>query len=79
MATHTMTLQATRDFPLEANSRMNVAVGIEFPAAVGRRFGTIVDSVGATPAELVVERAMFNDARGVNWAAGSNALGTRLR
>ena len=71
--------QATRDFPLEANSRMNVAVGIEFPAAVGKRFGTIVDSVGATPAELVVERAMFNDARGVNWAAGSNALGTRLR
>ena len=61
------------------NSRSNVAVGVEFPAAVGRRFGAIVDSVGDDPAELVVERAMFNDARGVIWAAGSNALGTRLR
>ena len=50
-----------------------------FPDAVGKRFGAIVDSIGATPAELVVERAMYNDAGGVTWAAGSNVVGTRLR
>jgi hypothetical protein len=71
--------QATRDFPLAANSRMNVAVGVEFAGATGKRFGTIVESLGTTPAELIVERAMFNDARGVKWAAGTSALATRLR
>jgi hypothetical protein len=30
------------------------------------------------PAQLVVERAMYSDAGAVRWAAGSNALATRL-
>ncbi|MBL8140554.1 MAG: CSLREA domain-containing protein [Acidobacteria bacterium] len=71
--------QQSRDFALPASSRTNVAVSVEFPSAAGKRFGAIVDSIGATPANLVVERAMFNDAGGVTWAAGSNAFGTRLR
>jgi hypothetical protein len=45
---------------------------------VGKRFGVTVESLGATPAQLVVERAMYSDAGGVTWAAGSNALATRL-
>lgn len=64
---------------LMANSRTNVAVAVDFPAAAGRRFGVIVESIGATPAQVVVERAMYSDALGVNWAAGTNALATRLQ
>jgi hypothetical protein len=44
-----------------------------------QRFSAIVESVGATPAQIVVERAMYWDALGVHWAAGTNALGTRLQ
>lgn len=68
----------SRDYTLAARSRFNVAVGVEFPTARGRRFGAIVESVGATPAELVVERAMYWDEGSVPWAAGTNAVATRI-
>ncbi len=71
--------QTTRDFALPANSRTNVAATVDFPGSAGRRFGTVVESLGPTPAQIVVERAMYNDAGGVTWAAGTSALGTRLR
>jgi uncharacterized membrane protein len=64
--------------PLSANSRINVDVAFEFPQASGKRFGVIVESLGQTPAQIVVERAMYADAGGVRWAAGTNALATRL-
>jgi hypothetical protein len=53
-------------------------VGSDFPSAQGRRFGVIVESTGTTPAQIVVERAMYSDAGGVTWAAGTNSLATRI-
>lgn len=72
---------AQQTFALGANSRFNVAVGAMFAEAAGRRFGTLVESLavdGSAPAELVVERAMYSDALGVKWAAGTNARATKL-
>ncbi|AMY08450.1 hypothetical protein LuPra_01650 [Luteitalea pratensis] len=65
--------------PIKANSRTNVAVGVDVPAAANRRFGAVVESLGSNPVQIVVERAMYNNAGGVTWAAGSNNLGIRLR
>jgi hypothetical protein len=70
---------AEKTFNLPANSRTNVDTGTEFPAAVGKRYGAVVESLGSTPAALVVERAMYSDAGGVVWAAGTNALATKLQ
>jgi hypothetical protein len=53
-------------------------VATEFPAAVGRRFGALIESFGASPVPLVVERAMYTSAGGVLWSGGTNALATRL-
>jgi hypothetical protein len=49
--------------------------------AGGRRFGAVFESlpVGGVTASVVVERATYWDANGVWWAAGTNAVGTRLR
>ena len=69
---------AERTFAVAGNSRFNVDPRSEFGAAADRRFGALVESVGATPAQLVVERAMYWDAAGQRWAAGTAALGTRL-
>ena len=69
----------SRSFPLAPSSRFNVDVRSEFPVAVGRRFGVLVESVGASPAQIVVERSMYSNADGVVWAAGTNALATRLQ
>jgi hypothetical protein len=37
-----------------------------------------VESTGGTPVQLVVERAMYSDAAGQRWAAGTSALATPL-
>jgi hypothetical protein len=71
--------QVTRDFPLAATSRATVAVASDFPEATDKRFGALVESVGATPAQIVVERAMYGNAGTTTWAAGTSALGARLR
>jgi len=68
-----------KTFPLNRSSRFNVDVAAEFPAAAGKRFGALVESLGTTPAQLVVERAVYSNAGGVVWAAGSNSLATRLQ
>jgi len=69
---------AARTFALTASSRFSVNVAADFPSAVGRRFGAVIESTGATPARIVVERAMYSNAGGIVWAAGTNALATRL-
>jgi Tol biopolymer transport system component len=69
---------AERLFALPPRSRTNVNVSVEFPAAAGRRFGAIVESLGTSPAQIVVERAMYTSPGGVTWAAGTNALATPL-
>jgi hypothetical protein len=68
----------TKTFTVPGNSRFNVPVASEFPLTLGTRFSAIVESVGTTPAEIVVERAMYWNANGIIWAAGSNLLATRL-
>jgi hypothetical protein len=67
-----------RTVTVAARSRSSVDVGATFPEAAGRRFGAVVESVGATPVQLVVERAMDWDADGVFWSAGTDALATPL-
>ena len=71
------TLQSTVN--LLANSRTNVNIGDTFPGSVGRRFGTIIDSLGTTPAQIVVERSMYSNAGGVVWSAGTAEVATRLQ
>jgi hypothetical protein len=47
----------------------------------GRRFGAIVESLlsGGQTANIVVERAMYWNPKGIHWAAGTDALASRLR
>ena len=59
-------------------SRTNVDVSAQFPAAAGTPLRRVVESLGATPAQIVVERAMYTSPGGVTWAAGTNALATPL-
>jgi uncharacterized repeat protein (TIGR01451 family) len=67
-----------KDVPLLPRSRRNVAVSSEFPQAANRRFGSTVESLGTTPAEIVVERAMYTSPGGAVWTAGTNALAAKV-
>ncbi len=65
-----------KTYQLPPSSRTNVAVGPDFGAAVtGRRFGAVIESRSTTPAQIVVERAMYSG----GFAAGTNALATKLQ
>jgi hypothetical protein len=67
----------TKTFPLHANSRVNVQVSAEFPEVVNAGgFGSIIQSDGP---QIVVERAIYGNANGQVWAAGSDALRTKLQ
>ena len=70
--------RATRVVDVAGRSRFNVDVRAMFPEAAHRRFGTIVESIGSQPVDLVVEWAQYWDANGQHWAAGTNALATRI-
>ena len=44
-----------------------------------RWFGALVQSLGGSPAPLVVERSVYTAVNGVPFVAGTNNLGTRLQ
>lgn len=71
--------EASRLIPTKAGSRTTLDIRSEFPEAVGHRFGVVVESLGATAADLVVERACYWNALGQRWSAGTNARASRLR
>jgi hypothetical protein len=68
----------SRVFSLAGGSRTNVAVAFDFPNAVDRRFGIVVTAENPD-AQIAVERAMYSNAGGVVWAAGTNAVATRVQ
>lgn len=68
-----------KSYVVAANSRFNIVPYSDFPDSRGKRFGMVVESLGGQPAQIVVERAMYSDAQGVRWAAGTNALATKLQ
>jgi hypothetical protein len=70
---------AERVIQIGPRSRLNVDVSVDFPEARGRRFGTLVESIGDVPAQIVVERAMYASPGGRTWASGTGALATRLQ
>ena len=70
---------AEREFFVSPNSRFNVEARTAFPASRDKRFGAIVESLGPTPAQIVVERAMYWNAFGRFWEVGTNALGKKLQ
>ncbi len=62
-------------FTVEPRTRFNVAVGgVDVPEITNERFGAVIESIEP----IIVERALYWDALGVVWAAGSNATATRL-
>jgi Tol biopolymer transport system component len=66
----------TKVIDLPANSRTTVPLHAE-AALLNQRFGVLVESIDTAPlAALIVERAMYWDANGVTWAAGTNLLAT---
>jgi hypothetical protein len=65
----------TKTFTVPATQRLNVWVGgpgTDMPELVNERFGALITS----DQPIAVERAMYADAGGQIWAAGTSATAT---
>lgn len=69
----------SRTFDVASHSRFNVAPRVHFPEAAGKRFGALIESVGDGEAPIVVEQAVYSSTPTQFWAAGSDAVGTKIR
>ncbi len=69
----------TRSIVVPASSRYSINVRDMFPEMIGKKFGVVLESVDATPAQIAAEVSIYLSADGVTWSAGSNAQATRLR
>ncbi len=63
---------------MPATSRANAQIGVDFPEAAGKRFGAVIESLGTTPAQIVVERAMYTSPNGDTWTATGMSQWTPL-
>jgi hypothetical protein len=70
--------------PLAAHSRTTLPLGATFPNARDRKFGLVIESLGATPSPIVAELSTYNNVTDPNgatriWGAGTNIVATRVR
>jgi Ca2+-binding RTX toxin-like protein len=65
-----------KTFTVNPTSRLNIAVNTAVPELADETFGALVEVTNGVP--ISVERAMYSNALGEVWAAGTNALGTRV-
>jgi hypothetical protein len=64
---------------IDAERRVTVDTGALFPSSAGRRFGALVEAMGATPSDaLVVERVTYWNADDVFWGGGTGALASPI-
>ena len=61
-------------YEVAAASRLTVYVNAEVPELVNESFSALVSA----DLPIVVERALYSNAEGVTWAAGTNATGTPI-
>jgi Ca2+-binding RTX toxin-like protein len=66
----------SKNVSVTPTSRFNVHVNSMVPELANESFGAVIQVTSG--AGIFVERAMYSDARGVTFAAGTNALATRL-
>jgi hypothetical protein len=66
----------TKAFDVDPKTRFNVTVGpgSPVPELVDETFGAVLES----NQPIAVERAMYNDANGLTWAAGTSATAVKL-
>jgi len=64
--------------PVGAQRRVTVDTRALFPVSRERRFGGLVEGLGATPPALVVERVTYWNAEGVFWGGGTGALASPI-
>jgi hypothetical protein len=65
-----------KSYTVNPTTRFNVQVGTMVPELSNENFGALIEVTNGVG--IAVERAMYSNALGLVWSAGTNALATRL-
>lgn len=64
---------------IKPNGRLTIRARDLLPEVVGRRFSLIVESVGSSPVDIVVDHSIYWNSNGMLWGSGTTAPGTRIQ
>ena len=65
-----------KTYMVKPTTRFNVDVNAMVPELGEAQFGALIEVTNGVP--IAVERAVYNNAGGVVWAAGTNATAVRV-
>jgi hypothetical protein len=73
------TAPVERLFAIGANQRFTIRGRHRFPEVVGKGYSLIIESIGATPVDIVVDHSTYFDLDGRFWAIGTTSPGSKIR
>ncbi len=73
------TAPVERLFAIGANQRFTIRGRQRFPEVVGKGYSFIIESIGATPVDIVVDHSTYFDMDGRFWAMGTTSPGSKIR
>ena len=68
-----------RLFAIGPNQRFTIRGRQRFPEVVGKGYSFIIESIGATPVDIVVDHSTYFDMDGRFWAIGTTSPGSKIR
>ena len=66
-------------FAIGANQRFTIRGRQRFPEVIGKGYSFIIESIGATPVDIVVDHSTYFDMDGRFWAMGTTSPGSKIK
>jgi hypothetical protein len=73
------TTPVERLFAIGASQRFTIRSRDRFPEVVGKGFSFVIESIGASPVDIVVDHSTYWNIDGRFWDAGTTSPGSRVR
>jgi hypothetical protein len=73
------TAPVERLFAIGRSQRLTIRGRQRFPEVVGKGYSLIVESIGASPVDIVVDHSTYFDVDGRFWAIGTTSPGSKIR
>jgi len=73
------TLPVARTFAIGPNKRFTIRGRDRFPEVVGKGYSFIIESIGASPVDVVVDHSTYFNVDGRFWAMGTTSPGSKIR
>ena len=66
-------------FAIGASQRFTIRGRTRFPEVVGKGYSFVIESIGATPVDIVVDHSTYWETDGVFWGAGTTSPGSKIK